>query len=178
MEIIIIILILFIGIPVFMGMAGDALRKRAIEKEKEKKKPKLINCANCGKPVSSAVDKCPHCNKNPEKEHMCGICGKSISAFDHTSCRKSYWDNKLPDKDRQEFSCPTCHKVYRYDKHVQEVREDDDGYWHTSYCFTCLSCGQSIKFFICDNCGGFCINDDREYRYHVSCYKFVKKLRK
>jgi hypothetical protein len=124
----------------------------------------LKSCAECGKPVSSAASRCPHCGSNPsfiscdcckrdlKRSEAIVFSGKSTLSF-HSYC--------FQDRFHLNFKCPTCNFYYSfsdfglsginkefYQYPTKGVPKIEVGYVHT-----CTSCGQPMYFEGCNYCG-------------------------
>jgi ribosomal protein S27E len=94
----------------------------------------LLNCARCGKPVSSGLGKCPHCGEEKFKYVPCHHCNTLTKGFELVDCYISYNRSKpykycrncdkniirenrrvpLPIMNPIEIKCPTCNHCFHH----------------------------------------------------------------
>jgi hypothetical protein len=125
--------------------------------------PKLLNCAECGKKVSSEASICPHCNKSP-KIVKCKFCSETLNQsqsrvyqdnYFHVTCiskfQESYNKNtELVKASPLKIKCQAC--KYTFTRDYEEAgdfpydspRERDK----KTDRITCKSCGHPCTILI------------------------------
>jgi RNA polymerase subunit RPABC4/transcription elongation factor Spt4 len=149
----------------------------------------LVRCLECGKQISSAAQKCPHCDALYPLGHECLICletvkhseSKPIDAFRwvHTACLN------VVEKEFQsaQVICPVCKNVNTSEEYIAPYGRD------------CSSCGHPLhdNYSRCPVCGRDLVKTaavkdkiyDNSYEggggppsiiyYHKACYVGVTK---
>ncbi|MGB3237893.1 MAG: CFI-box-CTERM domain-containing protein [Geitlerinemataceae cyanobacterium] len=136
----------------------------------------LKSCAECGKPVSSAASRCPHCGSNPHPSFMsCDCCKGDLKSSEaiafsgsgrglrnlsfHSYCFYKY--NKV------NLKCPVCSSHYSFsDLGLSNIKKEQDYNMnlpviHVNYSTKCRNCGHPIFFDGCNYCGLPILNNNK-----------------
>jgi hypothetical protein len=114
--------------------------------------PKLVNCHECSKSLSSSADRCIHCNTSYPKGVPCCICEKNLrhslayklprhkhrkhqESFLHRECYNAI--NKDFKEAKQNYSCSVCNKQYQCKFSVDGELHERDILIHNSPCSGC-----------------------------------------
>ena len=153
----------------------------------------LITCIMCGAEVSSEIEKCPHCKKDP-KTYTCIICKNRYSRdnmvqhYDNYSgmwkilpmflpgngiCKNCISAHVSNNPDTVYFNCQVCKKPIYYNESKDST-------------INCPNCGHPYSLYVCDLCQrkvaykfGVHISDgDYSANYHLSCNELWNKLSK
>ncbi len=143
----------------------------------------VTNCMECGKQVSSASYRCPHCDKFPHPVR-CKLCRKEGKASEvdiregwsvregiHTSCLQRHIAQNA---DMRSFSCEACSKSFNYDTLKLPTASYSDHDWAQ-----CDNCGQPFYFYKCKICSRPVVlfDSSSKYSWHNSCFELDNRLR-
>jgi hypothetical protein len=116
----------------------------------------LIDCFECGKKFSAAVNPCPHCGK-PPYPHTCRLCEQRSKSSElvrgmHPTCLDSLKNNTRVG-DFHDFNCPVCHSFLKYSD-LSFVSYSHAAYSHHSQMFkaSCPCCAHPLFTAECFHC--------------------------
>ena len=128
--------------------------------------PYLTNCSYCGRNMSSALEKCPHCKQLVSRIVSCAVCDENLNSTDSVTR-----DGVVPKNAYERFFHPRC-----YDLTLAECicplckhKFSGEALLRISVGMPCSECGHTPYASICDKCHGYLIGVTNSARLHHTC---------